>query len=184
MDLNTSRRWLLTSGAVLAVVVVAGARQQKSLPEGYMRPGPALGVGLAPAMEVRELSRAASRTYRITFGTGDKLLPGLTEFASRNHIVSARVMGIGGFSSATLGWDDPAVGAMKEIAVNRKCELVSLTGDISTRHGSPYVHLHAVVSFSDGSTKGGHLLDARVAPLAEIFVMTAGSPAALPASSR
>ncbi len=184
MKLNSHRRWLLATGAALAAMFIAGAQQQKPLPEGYTRPGPALGVGLAPAMKVQELPMAASRTYKVTFGTGDELLPGLTEFASRNHIVSAHLMGIGGFSSATLGWDDPAVGAMKEIPVNQKCELVSLTGSISARGGNPYVHLHAVVSFSDGSTKGGHLLGARVQPLAEIFVVTTGPAAAAPSSSR
>ena len=55
--------------------------------------------------------------------------------------------------------------------ITDKCELVSLVGDISERDGKPVVHLHAVVAFADGSTKAGHVIEAHVAPLAEIAVV-------------
>ena len=34
-----------------------------------------------------------------------------------------------------------------------------------------HTHLHAVVALKDGSTKAGHVFEARVAPLAEISVV-------------
>lgn len=145
--------------------------QQRPLPAGYIRPAPVTATGLAPKMKGEELPTAASKTYKVTFGTGDELLAGLTEFAEQHHIASAHITGIGGLLTATLGWGDPNVGAMKKIVVDRKCELVSLLGNISSRNGHPYVHLHAIVSFSDGSTQAGHLIEARVDPLAEIFVV-------------
>jgi predicted DNA-binding protein with PD1-like motif len=37
------------------------------------------------------------------------------------------------------------------------------------------VHIHVVVSFPDGSTKGGHLIDAHISPIAEIFIVEAES---------
>jgi len=46
-----------------------------------------------------------------------------------------------------------------------------MVGDISMRDGNPYVHLHAVVAFADGSTKAGHMLEANAAPIAEITVV-------------
>jgi predicted DNA-binding protein with PD1-like motif len=51
------------------------------------------------------------------------------------------------------------------------------------QRGKVYVHAHAVVSFSDGSTKGGHVVDAHANPFVEIFVVTTDSSAAA-ASSR
>ena len=50
--------------------------------------------------------------------------------------------------------------------------------NISLRDGKPYVHLHVVVSFPDGSTKGGHLIGAHISPIAEIFVVESESATA------
>jgi predicted DNA-binding protein with PD1-like motif len=74
-----------------------------------------------------------------------------------------------------LVWGDPVVGAFKSIPVVERGELVGLTGHIQLREGKPVVHLHAVLSFRDGSTKAGHVFEARVQPLAEITIIaTAG----------
>jgi predicted DNA-binding protein with PD1-like motif len=184
--------------AVLAIVFAASrapvraqsnapqavSNQQRSLPPlppGYIRPPINVPTDLAPKMRVEELPTVDSHTYEIRFSTGDEILSGLTEFAEQHHIVSAHITGIGGLISAKLGWGSPTVPGMKEIDVTKKCELVSLTGNISLRGQHPYVHLHGVVAFSDGSTKGGHVIEAHVDPLAEIFVVTTAAP--LPAES-
>lgn len=177
---------LLLVGALALIAVPAQAQQpqHKPLPPGYTtEPGPVTATGLAPKMKAVELPTASSKTYRVDFGTGDELVSGLTEFATKNHIVSAHITGIGGLISGTLGWGDPAAGGMKKIDIDKKCELASLTGNISSRGGHPYVHLHGVVSFSDGSTKGGHVIEARVDPLAEIFVVTTAAPPVSPAAA-
>ena len=163
------------------------AAQQQSpaqlppLPPGYIRPPMSAPTGLAPKMRVTELPTADSHTYEVRLGTGDEILSGLTEFAEQHHIVSAHLTGIGGLISAKLGWGSPTVPGMKEIDVNSKCELVSLIGNISERNGHPYVHLHGVVAFSDGSTKGGHVIEAHVDPIAEIYVVTTAAPLPGPA---
>jgi predicted DNA-binding protein with PD1-like motif len=184
--------------AVLAIVFAASrapvraqsnapqavSNQQRSLPPlppGYIRPPINVPTDLAPKMRVEELPTVDSHTYEIRFSTGDEILSGLTKFAEQHRIVSAYITGIGGLISAKLGWGSPTVPGMKEIDVTKKCELVSLTGNISLRGQHPYVHLHGVVAFSDGSTKGGHVIEAHVDPLAEIFVVTTAAP--LPAES-
>jgi uncharacterized protein len=149
--------------------------QMQPLPSGYMRPA-TLANGAAPKMKGELLSTEASRTYRLRFGQGDEILSGLTEFANTNHIESGYFTGIGGLLAATLGWGDPTNGAFKVINVDQKCELVSLIGNITLRNGKPFVHVHMVVSLSDGSTRGGHLLDAHVSPFAEIYIVEAKLP--------
>ncbi len=132
--------------------------------------------GNAPKMHVVELPTADSKTYEVTFGKGDEMMSGLYQFAEQHHIVSAHLTGIGGLISAKLGWGSPTVPGMKEIDVTRKCELVSLIGNISDFRGHPYVHVHGVVAFSDGSTKGGHFIEAHVDPIVEIYVVTTAAP--------
>jgi predicted DNA-binding protein with PD1-like motif len=140
-----------------------------ALPADYIRPA-AVQPGRAPSMKVQE-SSANQRVFEVRFSTGDELLSGLTDLALKNHITAAYVTGIGGLSTGMLGWGDPSNGAFKKIPIDRKAELVSLVGDISMRDGRPYVHLHGVVAFSDGTTRGGHVIEAHIAPVAEIAVV-------------
>jgi predicted DNA-binding protein with PD1-like motif len=172
-------RFLLVSIATFGIAAFSMVAQQRPpLPEGYVVPGPVAARGLAPKMKGEQLPAAAPRTFEVTFGAGDEVMSGLTEFAEKNHITSGYITGIGGLATATLGWGDPEKGGVKTIPVDQKCELVSFLGNISMQRGKVYVHAHAVVSFSDGSTKGGHLVDAHANPFVEIFIVTTDSPPA------
>ncbi|MGC2333628.1 MAG: DUF296 domain-containing protein [Candidatus Acidiferrales bacterium] len=162
----------------IAAALSLGAQQPPPLPPGYVIPGPVTSRGLAPKMRGEQLSTAGSRTFEVMFGPGDEIMSGLTEFAVKNHITEGYISGIGGLATATLGWGDPQKGGVKTFPVTDKCELASLLGNISVERGKVYVHAHAVVSFSDGSTKGGHVVDAHANPFVEIFIVTTDSPAA------
>jgi len=163
------------SGLVVAVLAASAAHTSVAqapaapLPEGYMR-APPVPPGQAPKMQVHE-AKSEAHVFQLNFSAGDEILSGITDLAIKQHITSAYITGLGGLSGALLAFGDPKVGAFRKIVVNDKCELVSLTGDIAERDGKPYVHLHAVVAFADGSTKAGHVIEAHVAPIAEIAVV-------------
>jgi predicted DNA-binding protein with PD1-like motif len=110
----------------------------------------------------------------VNFTTGDEILSGLTDLAKKEGITSAQITGLGGLSSAVLAFGDPSIGAMvfKLIPIDEKSELVSLDGTISVSNGRPSVHLHAVVALSDGTTRGGHVLELYVSPVAEVSIIT------------
>jgi predicted DNA-binding protein with PD1-like motif len=139
------------------------------LPDGYMR-APPVTAGLAPKMRVAE-TQGTAHVFDANFSAGDEIMSGLTDLVLEHNITSGYVTGLGGLAGALLAWGDPEVGAFKMIPVDEKCELISLLGHIAVRDGKPYVHLHAVVGFRDGSTKAGHVVEARVAPLAEISIV-------------
>ncbi len=158
--------------AALAAVVAVNANAQPPpapLPDGYMR-APAVAPGLAPKMQVHETTSGV-HVFQANFSAGDEIVSGLTDLMRKHNIKSGYVTGLGGLSSALLAFGDPKVNAFKKIPITDKCELVSLVGDIAERDGKPYVHLHAVVAFADGSTKAGHVMEAHVAPIAEISVV-------------
>ena len=48
--------------------------------------------------------------------------------------------------------------------------MLSLIGDVAKYDGKPIVHAHVVVGRSDGTTAGGHLLEASVRPTCEVFL--------------
>jgi len=162
----------VTLGLIVAALVAVSANAQPPpppLPDGYMR-APAVTPGLAPKMQVHETT-AGAHVFQANFGAGDEIVSGLTDLMLKHHIKSGYVTGLGGLSGALLAFGDPKVNAFRKIPITDKCELVSLVGDIAERDGKPYVHLHAVVAFADGSTKAGHVMEAHVAPIAEISVV-------------
>lgn len=156
--------------------VAAQAPAQPPLPDTHMRAPTSVPVGLAPKMRVVESSGPA-HVFEAYFSAGDELVSGLTDLALANGIESGYLTGLGGLSGALLAWGDPTVGGFRKIPIDEKCELISLTGHIQLRDGKPVVHMHAVVGFGDGSTKAGHVFEARVAPLAEISVVATKLPA-------
>jgi predicted DNA-binding protein with PD1-like motif len=124
-------------------------------------------------MVVEESERAAT-LWQVRFTSGDEILSGLTDLARSEGITSAQITGLGGLSKAVLAFGDPSIGAMvfKLIPIDEKSELVSLDGTISVSNGRPSVHLHAVVALSDGTTRGGHVLELYVSPVAEVSIIT------------
>ena len=57
-----------------------------------------------------------------------------------------------------------------KIPVQEQVELLSLIGDIALDGGQPKLHAHVVVGKRDGTTRGGHLLEAHVWPTLEVIV--------------
>jgi hypothetical protein len=170
---------LPTSGttrlAVMALIAgLAQAAPAQELPAGYVR-NPAVVPGLAPSMSV-EQGASVARTWQVGFSAGDEVLSGLTDLAKSEGIESAQITGLGGLSTALLAFGDPSIGSFvfKLIPIDEKSELVSLDGTVSMRGDEPFVHLHAVVALSDGTTRGGHVLELHVDPVAEVTIIATG----------
>ncbi len=123
-------------------------------------------------MKVTELARTG-RTFEVTMRKGDEVAAGLTEFAEQNHIKVAHFTAVGAIDSGVLGWFDPDKRAYKKILINQEAEVVSLSGNIALQNGKPFVHAHCVVALSDGSTKGGHLIEGHVSLAMQVFVVDA-----------
>ena len=126
-------------------------------------------------MKSKELTESdpwSERNYVLVLDEGDEAFGAITRFASQQNIGGASFTAIGAFSEATLGFFDFASRTYKEIPVNEQTEVLSAIGDIATGDdGKASLHVHVVLGLSDGSTKGGHLLKAKVHPTLEIVIM-------------
>src|SRR5205814_4028130 len=73
---------------------------------------------------------------------------------------------------ATVGWFDLASKTYRNIPVAEQCEVLSGIGDIAIGDdGKPSLHVHAVLGLSDGSTRGGHLLEGHACPTLEVTLI-------------
>jgi predicted DNA-binding protein with PD1-like motif len=137
----------------------------------YVTPSEAVPRGRAPGMQVQLLSHGEeTREYAVIFGKGDEAFSGMLDFAEKYHITSAHFTAIGALNEATLAWFDPQRKMYKKIPIDGQVEVISMIGDIAIYQGKPVVHTHMVVGTSDGTTRGGHVLDAYVSPTLEVMV--------------
>ena len=121
-------------------------------------------------MKAKRLHANGERTYALVFDKGDEVVGGLESFAREQGVSAARFTAIGAFSDVKLGYFDRERRDYDEIPLPEQVEVLSLLGDVATKDGEPSVHAHVVVGRSDGSTRGGHLLEAHVWPTLEVIL--------------
>ncbi len=111
------------------------------------------------------------KTFVLIFDTGDEFMSGLTKFAKENGLSAASLTAIGAFSDVTLGYFDMQKKEYEKISMEEQVEVLSLVGDIAPKEdGEPQVHAHVVVGRSNGTTRGGHVLEAHVLPTLEVVL--------------
>ena len=114
---------------------------------------------------------AGERTYVLVLDAGDEAFAAITDFASKNELGGASLTALGAFERATVGWFDLRARTYRPIEIDEQCEGLSLLGDIAIGDdGKASLHVHIVLGLSDGSTRGGHLLDGKVRPTLEVVV--------------
>jgi uncharacterized protein len=129
-------------------------------------------------MKGKLISSSGDKTYAVIFDTGDEVVKGLTDFAREHRLAGSRLTAIGAFQDVMLGYFDWQTKEYRKIPVHEQVEVLSLVGDVALKpDGSPQLHAHVVVGRSDGTTRGGHLLEAHVRPTLEVVLVE--SPAHL-----
>jgi predicted DNA-binding protein with PD1-like motif len=122
-------------------------------------------------MRFKLVSDGPQKTYVLVLDKGDEAVGCMEQFARDHNLAAAQLTGIGAFSDATLGFFDWEKKEYRKIPVREQVEVVSLTGDVALGpDGKPSLHPHVVVSRSDGSAMGGHLLEAHVRPTLEVVL--------------
>ena len=116
--------------------------------------------------------RDGQRTFALVFDVGDEVTAGLLEFATEQQLKGSHLSAIGALQDVVLGYWDWDTKEYRRIPFTEQVEVVSLVGNIALGpKGEPRVHAHVVVSKSDGTAYGGHLLEGHVRPTLEAVVI-------------
>src|SRR3984957_3934341 len=154
---------------LIGVTAMIGYSQETA--SEYVSPSEAAPMGKAPKMQVQLLNPGEpTKQYAVIFYQGDEAFSGLHEFAEKYHVPSAHFTAIGALNGATVGWFDPQRKMYKKIPINGQHEVIGMSGDIALYQGRPVVHTHMLVGGPDGTTQGGHVLEAYVSPTLEVMV--------------
>lgn len=121
-------------------------------------------------MKAKVIEDADVVTYVVVCDPGDEAVAALTQFARAERLEAAQLTAVGGFERATVGWFDRAARQFRPIPVGEQCEVLSLIGDVAEGQEGPSLNLHVVLGLSDGTTRGGHLIEGRVFPTLEVIV--------------
>lgn len=115
---------------------------------------------------------AGQRTFVMILQSGEEAFRTISNFAAKEGFSAASLTALGAFSEATVGWFDLAAETYLRIPVAQQCEVLSALGDIAIDDGGkPSLHVHVVLGLSDGTTRGGHLLEGFVRPTLEVTLV-------------
>lgn len=101
---------------------------------------------------------------------GEEILEQMEVIARKEEIKLASISAIGAAGEITVGVYDVA---KKEYHANHftgDLEIVSLSGNISTKDGQYYAHLHMSAGDEEGRVFGGHLNRAVICATCEMFI--------------
>jgi predicted DNA-binding protein with PD1-like motif len=122
-------------------------------------------------MKVQLLKRGIeNQEYVVIFAKRDEVFPVLQEFAEKYQIQSAYF----NYSRAKWSYIDLVRSTAENVWNDSYPQSggsgVSMIGDIALYQRKPTVHKDMVVGLPDGTTKGGHVLNAHVSPTLEVMV--------------
>jgi uncharacterized protein len=167
----------VASYVLLLIGLAVGVSHSQETTSEYVAPSEAIPRGKAPKMQVQLLNPGeTTKQYAVIFYQGDEAFSGLLEFAEKYHVTSAHFTAIGAVSGATVAWFDPQRKMYKKIPVVGQHEVIGMSGDIALYRDKPVVHTHMVVGNPDGTTVGGHVLEAYVSPTLEVMVTVDPKP--------
>jgi len=110
-------------------------------------------------------------THVLVFQKGEEIMRGLKVFVKEHKLTSGHFSAIGAVSDAVLGFFHPRRKEYIPIPIPEQAEVASLTGNFELKDGHPYLHTQAVLALGNGSTRGGHLLEAHVWPTLEVVLV-------------
>ncbi len=108
---------------------------------------------------------------------GESVLSSLLFVAKKERLTLATIQGIGATDDFEVGVFDLEKSAYDHIHFAGNHEINSLVGNLTTKEGEPYLHLHITATGEGGKVVGGHLFDAKISLTAEIFLITANGKA-------
>ncbi|MEK0083331.1 PPC domain-containing DNA-binding protein [Benzoatithermus flavus] len=118
-----------------------------------------------------DTSPSGLRTLVAVFDTGDEVMAGLKELATKEKLTAAQLSAIGAFVKAELAYFDWDKKQYQPIRVDEQVEVASMLGDIGVDDGgAPALHVHLVLGRRDGSAVAGHLVEATVRPTLEVVI--------------
>ena len=108
--------------------------------------------------------------YIVRIDRGEELVATLTDFCRNQSIRLGSVSGLGATNDVTIGLFETEMKTYHSTRLQGNHEITHLSGNISTKEGDVYLHLHATLSDKTYHAFGGHLNSAIISGTCEIHI--------------
>jgi predicted DNA-binding protein with PD1-like motif len=134
-------------------------------------PAPAATIATATATP-GELSYRKDKDNRflLVLQPGQKVIESLTAFMEKEQLPGAQFTAIGAVKNAEVAYYNLETKAYQPKLFRAPAEVISLSGSLGYAAGKPAVHAHIALAGPDYQIYGGHLREAEVSIVLEIFI--------------
>jgi len=101
---------------------------------------------------------------------GEDIVDAVKDVCLKENVKAAEINGLGAANSVTFAIYDVPTKKFYTTKLDKMLEITNLQGNVSTKNGEYYSHLHITVADETGSAFGGHLISAIIGGTAEIFI--------------
>jgi hypothetical protein len=108
--------------------------------------------------------------YIIRIDKGEEIVTKIKELCEKENINLGFISGIGATDNLEIGLFNTKTKQYYPSTLNGLYEITSIMGNVTTKDGEIYLHLHINVSDEDNNTYGGHLNKCYVSATAEIII--------------
>jgi uncharacterized protein len=108
--------------------------------------------------------------YQLSFELGEPWPATFDGFLVEHGIEWGSFSALGAVQRVRFGFYPLSTKQWDEHQVFEELEVCSWTGNVAVRDGKPFAHTHAVFGRKDGSTFGGHVLEATIGATLELVL--------------
>lgn len=108
--------------------------------------------------------------YILRIDKGEEVVETLSQFCKENKIKLGSVSGLGATDKLTIGLFSVKEKQYYKKELTGDFEITNLTGNISTKDGEVYLHLHITVSDEKYNAYGGHLNACWISGTCELII--------------
>lgn len=135
------------------------------------------------AQPVNETGPAANLDYRkdgnnylLVLKRGQPVIASLIAFMEKEKLPGASIAGIGAVQNTEVAYYDIEAKKYQYKTFGPSMEVLSLNGNMGYFENKPIVHAHICLAGPDYSVHGGHLKEANVSLILEIFIAPTAKP--------
>jgi predicted DNA-binding protein with PD1-like motif len=120
--------------------------------------------------------RRDGSNYLLDLKQGQPVIASLAAFMEKEKLAGASISGIGAVRKVEIAYYDIIAKKYKYKKFDPSMEVLSLTGNIGYFENKPVVHAHVALADSGYAVHGGHLKEAEVSLILEIFITPTSKP--------
>ncbi|MTI47302.1 PPC domain-containing DNA-binding protein [Sporosalibacterium faouarense] len=117
-------------------------------------------------------SKRFGNKYFLRIDKGEEVVGSLYNFCKENNVKLGSLTGLGAADRLTVGLYNTETHEYHNKELIGEYEITNLTGNITTKDGELYLHLHITVGNEEYEAFGGHLNECHISGTCEIILDT------------